>query len=120
MTATKYNFWHYLPDDVLHIVLDYADIVVYRYGKYMDRIPKDDRRYAIIESSYVSRFFTRYQTRVMNTFLLGDYVLAHIYDGTRHHVKFQKYSHQGLPENSTYYVLTLENTYRSVIPYMEP
>jgi hypothetical protein len=39
-----------LPDKLIHIIFDYANIVVFRYGKYMDRFNKLDYRYNIISN----------------------------------------------------------------------
>lgn len=37
-----------LPDELIQIIINYTGIVVFRHGKYLDRISKDDYRYNII------------------------------------------------------------------------
>jgi hypothetical protein len=38
-----------LPDELIHIIFDYSNIVVYRFGKYMNRLDKNDYRYDMIK-----------------------------------------------------------------------
>lgn len=38
-----------LPIELINIIINYTDIVVYRNGKYLNRIKKDDNRYNIIK-----------------------------------------------------------------------
>lgn len=39
-----------LPDELIHYIVNYTDIVVYRHGKYMNRLSKEDDRYKILMS----------------------------------------------------------------------
>ena len=39
-----------LPNEIIHKILDYSNIVVYRYGKYMNRFDKLDSRYNMISN----------------------------------------------------------------------
>lgn len=39
-----------LPDVLIHIILDYSDIIIFRHGKYMNRINKNDNRYKNIQN----------------------------------------------------------------------
>ena len=38
-----------LPIELINIIVNYTDIVVYRHGKYLNRIKKDDERYNIFQ-----------------------------------------------------------------------
>ena len=38
----------YLPNDITQIIVNYTDIIVFRNGKYIDRINKNDKRYKLI------------------------------------------------------------------------
>lgn len=33
-----------LPDEIIHIIVNYTDVVVYRHGKYINRFFKNDNR----------------------------------------------------------------------------
>jgi hypothetical protein len=39
----------YLPDEIIHQIINYTDVVVYRHGKYINRVNKMDERYKIVE-----------------------------------------------------------------------
>jgi hypothetical protein len=39
----------YLPDEIIHQIINYTDVVVYRHGKYINRIKSSDNRYKILE-----------------------------------------------------------------------
>ena len=39
-----------LPDVLIHKIINYTNIITYRNGKYIDRIPKNDNRYKVIET----------------------------------------------------------------------
>jgi len=37
-----------LPDDLIHKIINYTDIIVYRNGKYINRIKKNNVKYSIL------------------------------------------------------------------------
>jgi hypothetical protein len=39
-----------LPDELIHHIINYTDVVVYRHGKYINRLRKEDNRYKILFS----------------------------------------------------------------------
>ena len=41
-----------LPDVLIHKILEYSDIIIFRYGKYMTRINKYDIRYEKLNKIY--------------------------------------------------------------------
>ena len=40
----------YLPDEIIHQIINYTDVVVYRNGKYINRINMKDKRYKLLET----------------------------------------------------------------------
>lgn len=40
----------FLPDELIHNIINYTDVVVYRHGKYINRLNKKDERYKILMS----------------------------------------------------------------------
>lgn len=50
MTNELINKFKYLPDELIHIIINYTDVIVYRHGKYINRLNKDDKRYNLINS----------------------------------------------------------------------
>lgn len=47
-----------LPVEIINIIINYTDVVVYRYGKYLNRISKDDKRYKIIKTRRLPIWFS--------------------------------------------------------------
>jgi hypothetical protein len=41
--------WNRLPVDIINIIINYTNVIVYRNGKYLNRILQDDPRYNIIK-----------------------------------------------------------------------
>jgi len=46
-----------LPLDVVHNIFSYTGIINFRYGKYMNRIPKTDPRYKLLENTIKHRLY---------------------------------------------------------------
>jgi hypothetical protein len=40
----------YLPDEIVQIIINYTNIVVYRHGKYMNRLNKSDNRNYLVSN----------------------------------------------------------------------
>jgi len=38
----------YLPDELIHIIINYTNVLVYRHGSYINRLNKSDNRYNLI------------------------------------------------------------------------
>ena len=38
----------FLPDELIHHIINYTGVVVYRHGKYINRLNKEDERYKIL------------------------------------------------------------------------
>jgi hypothetical protein len=38
-----------LPIELINIIINYTDVVVYRNGKYLNRIQKNDKRYDVVK-----------------------------------------------------------------------
>jgi hypothetical protein len=51
----------YLPDEIIQIIINYTNIVVYRHGKYMNRLNKSDNRKKLVNSIPRPIFTDRYK-----------------------------------------------------------
>lgn len=40
----------YLPEELVQIIINYTNVVVYRHGKYINRINENDNRYNLVNS----------------------------------------------------------------------
>lgn len=49
MYAELIDNFRFLPDDLIYKIFNYTDVVVYRYGKLLNRIDKNDYRYKMIQ-----------------------------------------------------------------------
>jgi hypothetical protein len=65
-----------LPDELIHIIINYTDVVVYRHGKYINRIKKNDYRYNLLRSVsrpiYIGQY--RVKIRLMSCNLIGYFI----------------------------------------------
>lgn len=41
------NQFQYLPNDIIQLIVNYTDIIVFRNGKYINRLNKKDERYKL-------------------------------------------------------------------------
>lgn len=48
MTNNLIEKFKYLPDELIHIIINYTDVLVYRHGKYINRLNKADERYNLL------------------------------------------------------------------------
>jgi len=46
-----------LPIELINIIINYTDVVVYRNGKYLNRIQKNDKRYDVIKKRQLPVWF---------------------------------------------------------------
>ena len=51
----------YLADEIVQIIINYTNIVVYRHGKYMNRLNKSDNRKKLVNSIPRPIFTDRYK-----------------------------------------------------------
>lgn len=65
-----------LPDDIINIIINYTDVVVYRHGKYINRIKKKDCRYILLKNIPRPIFVGGYKIllRLMNYNLIGYFI----------------------------------------------
>ena len=47
-----------LPIEIINMIINYTDVIVFRHGKYINRIKKDDVRYDIIRRRKIPMLLT--------------------------------------------------------------
>lgn len=57
-----------LPIEIINIIINYTNVVVFRHGKYIDRIKTDDERYNIISNRIPPRVATNNLQKVRFVF----------------------------------------------------
>lgn len=50
MTYNLIERFKYLPDEIIHIIINYTNVVVYRHGKFINRLSKNDERYNLVNN----------------------------------------------------------------------
>jgi len=53
--------FRYLPDELISTIVNYTDVIVYRRGKYINRLNKDDNRYHLVNSIPQPLLIDRYK-----------------------------------------------------------
>lgn len=48
MTNVLIDKFKCLPDEIIHSIINYTDVVVYRHGKFINRLNKEDKRYKLV------------------------------------------------------------------------
>jgi hypothetical protein len=114
-----------LPEVLIHKITDYADIIVYRNGKYMNRINKNDLRYDLLKKIsrpiYVGKhyillrlmgpdlsgYFLEYDTRSI-------FIKVNVRFFYRIITRFEKYF--DYKSNDTY-IFTINNQWYKLISY---
>jgi hypothetical protein len=119
--------WSELPIELINIIVNYTDIVVYRYGKYINRINKNDQRYQILKKRHLPvwfginkwTFYFRFYDDINKRIL----AMEHYYNSiTRQHYlskkELIKYDDGTIHcEKVTDYIVDLQGDYRQIIHY---
>jgi hypothetical protein len=50
-----------LPDELVQIIINYTNVIVYRHGKYINRLNESDNRYNLVNSIPRPIFFEPYR-----------------------------------------------------------
>ena len=100
-----------LPDDLIHIIINYTNVVVYRDGKYINRIKKNDYRYNLLtrvpRPIYIGEY--RVKIRLMSCNLIGYFIEYNIQKKiTEINVRF---FHREIDGFDRYFDIITNNTY---------
>jgi hypothetical protein len=67
----------YLPDTLIHKIVNYTDVLIYRNGKYISRFRKNDERYIILYHKIVKPVYigrNKILLRLINQNMLGYFI----------------------------------------------
>lgn len=119
------NF-RYLPKEIINTIINYTDKIVYRHGKYIDRLQKNDDRYNLIKQIPRPIYIGPHKIilRLMNNinhfgYLMEYYICVYL---TRVNIRFCKKEMNGI---STYietksndtYILDINNRWFRIFNY---
>lgn len=116
-----------LPDELIHIIINYTDVIVYRHGKYLNRIAKDDNRYNIIKKRRLPIWFGpnhwMFYFRFYDNFDKRGLAMDHKYNPNNNHhylSKREMIKHDDgsiRVEDQTDYVFDLQGRCREIVNY---
>jgi len=118
--------FRYLPDELISTIVNYTDVIVYRRGKYINRLNKDDNRYHLVNRIPQPLFTNRYRVllRLEDTNYKG-YFLN--YDTSENlitlNVKFVYRMQDGFDKyyeykSNTTYLFDSSNKWRKIVDYL--
>lgn len=115
-----------LPNELIQIIINYTNVVVYRYGKFINRINKNDNRYNLINNIQQPIFTESYGVllRLTDTDYKGYFLNYHIDESLltvnvrfvyRRIDGFDKY--YDIKSNTTY-LFDANNKWRKIVDYL--
>jgi hypothetical protein len=109
-----------LPYPIINIIMNYTDVIVYRYGKYMNRIPKDDERYTLLKTICKPTLlgYSRIQIcfkRTPNCIKYYKLVYTHDIFCNIHYVSF--YTYNAFEKTNSTYIFDVHHKYRKLVFY---
>jgi len=115
----------YLPDEIIHTIINYTDVIVNRHGKYINRIKKTDYRYNLLRRSihrpiYIgSRVLLQLNNNLIGYFIEYDiqnrFIKVNIKFFNRQIDGFDRYF--DIKSNETY-IFDINNKWSKVIQYL--
>lgn len=116
-----------LPNEIINIIINYTDIVVYRHGKYLNRISKNDKRYNIINHRHLPIWYGHnrwmFYFRFYNNIDKRGLAMEHMYNPNtnRHYLsKREMIKHNDgsiMIEEQTNYIFDLSGECRKIVNY---
>ena len=115
-----------LPDEIIHTIINYTDVVVYRHGKYINRFKKNDNRYILLKNIPIPIFIGRYKVllRLMNYDLIGYFIEYNTQQNlTKVNIRFFHREIDGfdkyydIKSNHTY-IFDINNRWSEVVDYL--
>jgi hypothetical protein len=114
----------YLPNEIINQIINYTDIVVYRYGKYMNRISKDDKRYKLVEKipKPIKIGLSRFLIKLLNKNREGYFLEYVIGMYIKINIKFVSYEIDGFDrylETKSFfqYIFDINNNWSKILYY---
>lgn len=115
----------YLPDEIIHIILQYSDVLIYRHGKYMNRLDKNDCRYSMLRKIpkpiYIGTHVIMLRLTTMN---YSGYFIKYDLSKplTKINIRFfyrekDGYDYYYTFKSEEHYVLDINNTWSKIIYY---
>lgn len=100
----------YLPDEIINIIINYTGVIVYRHGKYINRLKKTDDRYFMIKKIPRPIFIGKYKIllRLIDYNMAGYFIEYNTEDLIKVNIRFFYREIDGFDK---YYDIKSNNTY---------
>lgn len=115
-----------LPDELIHIIINYTDVIVYRHGKYINRIKKNNNRDIMLKRIPRPIYIGRHKIllRLMSCNLIGYFIEYNLQEGfTKLNVRFFHREIDGfdkyfdIKSNDTY-IFDINNRWSKILNYL--
>lgn len=118
--------FRFLPDELIHIIINYTNVVIYRHGKYINRLNKHDNRYHLVNSIPQPLLTDRYKVllRLEDTNCKGYFLNYDTSDNfLTVNVKFLYREKDGFDKyynikSNTTYLFDSSNKWRKIVDYL--
>lgn len=111
-----------LPDIIIHIIINYTDVVVYRHGKYINRIKKNDCRYNLLRNVSMPIYICQYRVKIRLTScnLIGCFIE---YNTKKTHTEMNvRFFHREIDgfyiKSNNTYIFDVNNKWSKIIHYL--
>lgn len=118
--------FRFLPDELIHIIINYTGLIVYRHGKYINRLNKRDKRYNLVNNIPIPILTDRYKIllRLENTNHKGYFITYDTCDNLiTVNIKFFYIEKDGFEKyydikKNTTYLFDSSNKWRKIVDYL--
>ena len=116
----------YLPDELISKIINYTDAVIYRHGKYINRLNKRDKRYNLVNNIPIPILTDRYKIllRLENTNCKGYFITYYKCENlVTVNIKFFYIQKDGFDKyydikKNTTYLFDSSNKWRKIVDYL--
>lgn len=115
-----------LHDEIIHIIINYTDVITYRNGKFMNRFKKDDSRFVLIQKIRMPIFIGKKEVllQLINNRMSG-YLIKYIVENSfiKLNVRFFHMEKDGfdkyfdIKSNETY-IFDTSNNWTKLVNYL--
>lgn len=116
-----------LPDELIHNIVNYTDVIVYRHGKYINRLHYNDERYKILMSipkpikqthnNYLLKLGTRNNRNNIKYYLLYSINLDIILDVHVFEQDIDGFDKYTITKSCTRYIFDSNSKWHKIINY---
>lgn len=116
MSYKALSIFSKLPKDVINICISYTGKVNYRFGKYINRIDKNDKRYEIIKKIQTNKKCFQYNDMYRIFINLNHFSLQYVLNMRINRIRYTFINNK--IKYYKYYILDENNIWRNTVIYL--